>query len=217
MIFDSADTNRWTVTLTSAAGQNLQGDQVAAWLAFGTDLNPHSAIVPLEPLTPLASIASGTSLAGGAASGGRIFLVGREPLLDMVSPAWFRLYGHPGTRYEIDGSLALGSGSSWTNLSTFVLPGRFLDVTNLLPSVPTAFFRAVELEPSGPWLELWPSSPSLTLRLHGSPGTTYDLLRATNLLGPWLPSGSMSFTNSLLLSPWTNRGEPAQFFRLERH
>jgi hypothetical protein len=72
------------------------------------------------------------------------------------------------------------------------------------------------LEPSLPWLELWPSLPFLTLRFHGTPGTSYDLLRATNLLGPWLSSGSVSFTNSLLTNPWTNQGEPAQFFRLQR-
>lgn len=234
MTSDPSGSNRWTLTLASSAGQNLQGDQTVAWLTFGTDSNLHSAIVPLLATVPSASINSGASLAGGVAVGTRVFLVGREPILDMASPASLRLYGHPGALYGIDASLALGSGSSWTNLSTFILPGRAMDLTQLLPGAPKAFFRAaelepgastqpaafirtVELEPSVPWLELGLSSPFLTLRLHGTPGTTYDLFRATNILGPWLPFGSVNFTNSILTNPWTNQGEPAQFFRLERH
>jgi hypothetical protein len=208
--------NRWDVTLTSGAGENLLGDQVVAWMSFGTDTGEHSAIAPVLVSSNLALTKQGLTLGKGTAYGGRVFVVGREPLLDLIAPDWLRLYGHSGAVYGLDGRLAFGTGSSWTNLATFTLAGRFTDLNHLLPPVPTAFFRAVELEAALPWLELAPAWPVLTLRLHGTLGTRYDLLRTTNLLGPWLPSGSVNFTNSLMTKPWTNQGEPALFFRLRK-
>jgi len=67
-----------------------------------------------------------------------------------------------------------------------------------------------------PRLELARAGPEFALRAHGTPGISAQLLRATQLEGPWLPALPVTFTNALHTIPVPNRDEPAQFFRLHR-
>ena len=56
----------------------------------------------------------------------------------------------------------------------------------------------------------------LELQAHGAPGISCQLLRASQLPGPWLPAEPVTFTsNAQLLRP-PDTSEPAQFYRLLR-
>jgi len=67
-----------------------------------------------------------------------------------------------------------------------------------------------------PGLELSRGLSGLELRGYGAPGISCQLLRASRLDGPWLPTQPVTFTTSVqtLRAPGTS--VPAQFFRLLR-
>ena len=56
----------------------------------------------------------------------------------------------------------------------------------------------------------------LELQAHGAPGISCQLLRASRLPGPWLPTEPVTFTNNVQLLRAPDTSEPAQFFRLLR-
>jgi alpha-tubulin suppressor-like RCC1 family protein len=67
-----------------------------------------------------------------------------------------------------------------------------------------------------PGLEIIRGDSSLELRAHGTHGVPCQLLRATNVTGPWLPTSPFSFTNSMQQLSVPNSSAAAQFFRLLR-
>jgi hypothetical protein len=56
----------------------------------------------------------------------------------------------------------------------------------------------------------------LGLQGEGAPGISCQLLRASELPGPWLPAGPVTFTNRVQRLRSLEISEPAQFFRLLR-
>lgn len=73
-------------------------------------------------------------------------------------------------------------------------------------------------QPNMPALRLALSRNTSTLMLQagGARGISCQLLRASNVSGPWLPSGPVTFTNEMQLLRTIDVVEPAQFFRLLR-
>ena len=67
-----------------------------------------------------------------------------------------------------------------------------------------------------PRLELSRGMSGLGLQAHGAPGISCQLLRASRLPGPWLPTQPVTFTNTVQLLRAPDTSEPAQFFRLLR-
>jgi len=56
----------------------------------------------------------------------------------------------------------------------------------------------------------------LELQAHGAPGISCQLLRASQLPGPWLPAEPVTFTNNVQLLRAPDTSQPAQFYRLLR-
>ena len=67
-----------------------------------------------------------------------------------------------------------------------------------------------------PWLELSRDVSGLALQAHGVPGISCQLLRASRLTGPWLPTQPVTFTNAVHQLRPPDTSEPAQFYRLLR-
>ncbi len=65
-------------------------------------------------------------------------------------------------------------------------------------------------------LELSRGTSVLELRAYGAPGISCQLLRASQLPGPWLPTQAVTFTNSVQLVHLGDTSASAQFFRLLR-
>jgi hypothetical protein len=79
-------------------------------------------------------------------------------------------------------------------------------------------FLTLTRQPSTPahGLELTRGLSGLELRGHGAPGISCQLLRASRLDGPWLPTQPVSFTNTVQLLRAPDTSAPVQFFRLLR-
>jgi alpha-tubulin suppressor-like RCC1 family protein len=67
-----------------------------------------------------------------------------------------------------------------------------------------------------PRLELSCGMSGLELQARGAPGISCQLLRASQLPGPWLPNQPVTFTNSVQPLRAPDTSAPAQFFRLLR-
>jgi hypothetical protein len=67
-----------------------------------------------------------------------------------------------------------------------------------------------------PRLTLSRGLSGLELQAEGVPGISCQLLRASGLPGPWLPTGPVTFTKDLQWLRAPDASEPAQFFRLLR-
>jgi hypothetical protein len=103
------------------------------------------------------------------------------------------------------------------------LPGTFRTVPSGLSNVvaiAAGYVHSVALvqQPKVPMpkLELSRGTSELSLRAHGAPGISCQLLRASELLGPWLPAEPVTFTNHMQWLCPPDASAPAQFFRLLR-
>ena len=68
-----------------------------------------------------------------------------------------------------------------------------------------------------PRLALSRGMSGLELQAQGAPGISCQLLRASRLPGPWLPTEPVTFTNHVQWLRPPDISEPAQFFRLLRN
>lgn len=209
--------NRWTATLTARAGQNLQGDQTIARLSFTTDPDPHSTIVPLSLGSVAGTLGNGSRLSRASATGGRVIIVGQEPVLEphRAPQPIITLYGHPGASYAVECKTNLSSSTAWTRLFTLQLIGRSMVTPALDISAPLIVYRGVEVTGAGPWLAVQSvRDPIYTFLLQGRSGSQYFIQTSTNLMDhPWEDIFIFNLTNSSKAFDWTNQGEPKRFFR----
>lgn len=188
-----------------------------ATLDFLTRSNYHSAIVSLSAGQLLAGESTGRLISNGSVSGGRVIVIGREPVLDIKGgmPLQLTLYGRPGATYSLLANTNL-STSVWTEFLRFVLANRSFITTPTNTSAPASFYRALELKAEPPGLVLRQvGGPLFNLQLSGWPGVLYGLETATQLnVGTvWSPLTQFTMTNTTQIIPWTNVGEPKRFFR----
>jgi hypothetical protein len=94
-----------------------------------------------------------------------------------------------------------------------------LTLTNMVAiAAGQTHFLALRRQPTVPTprLELSRVNSGLKLQARGAPGISCQLLRASGLSGPWLPTEPVTFTNSLQWLRAPDAAAPAQFFRLLR-
>ncbi|MBI5386506.1 MAG: DUF11 domain-containing protein, partial [Verrucomicrobia bacterium] len=141
--------NQLALRCESWPGAALQGQFQLARLAFDALPVEHSAIVPLRA-SALTGGRDGTPPAlRGAVISGRVFLVGREPLLDAAlatnGARWFTLYGQMGRRYVIEASTNLLLPDGWGEVSLVQLSAPHEIVGPVAPVAPAVFYRAREV------------------------------------------------------------------------
>jgi hypothetical protein len=210
--------NSAAVQLSAAANNSLAGNQVIAQLHFTADTNQHSEIVSLSPDGVNAIQAGGRELTNGLAEGGRVFLIGTEPLLDISSvtggAAQLVLFGPSGNSYQIQFKTNLVNGSDWAPLGSYTLTTPYLPFT-ALGAGPEGFYRALQLTGAGPHLMLIPSANgSWGLYLSATPGQAYIIdSRSLTPGAVWVPGTVFQVTNALQnLGPLVSPG-PGRLFR----
>jgi hypothetical protein len=139
--------NRYEARFHRGGGAFLQGDFILGQLAFGAGSNERSEVVWLRAESLTGARASSAAPLTGGVSPGRVYVLGREPILD-AAPATNRqlaltLYARTGERYALERRPDLNSPEVWlpdseitpTDLKT-PLPLRPLDH-------PQEYFRAL--------------------------------------------------------------------------
>jgi hypothetical protein len=209
--------NRWRYQFSVKPGQTLQGVMTLAQLRFVAQSNAHSAIVPLQLLAADGLRPDGTTLPNPGTFGGRLFLVGPEPLLDIGRGPILTLYGHPGTACGLQYRTNLSTGSLWTDFSRFTLSGRFQRLTNAPAAGNIMFYRAYEIPPFSLGIHS-AGGQVLTLTLTGQAGAQYWLQTATGLsvATPWMDLFPLLLTNPTQSVLWTNLGEAERIFRVRQ-
>ncbi|MCX6902526.1 MAG: hypothetical protein NTW03_03430, partial [Verrucomicrobia bacterium] len=132
-----------------------------AWLSLAST-NPAPSLAPGETnrvtLLPTALsgvTGSGLAISSGAAAGGRIFIIGREPILDAGLGAdgspLLTLYGLPGHFYAIEARANLTGPGVWSKVGENDLAGTSASLA--MPSMAgSVFYRASEMP--GPALSI---------------------------------------------------------------
>ena len=179
--------NQSQIHFLAHAGQTLRGDRSIARLVFGTDTNEHSAIVPLLAAGLTSVLANGEAITNGAAFGGRVFLIGREPILDAypgsnLAPQLV-LYGQPGKTCAVETNLVPGNANSWGRCVVVTLTGTTTNVGGLRSDSPVAFYRAVELS-AQPSLAILVEAGNKDVRvsLRGAAAPGYELQSSEDLI-----------------------------------
>jgi hypothetical protein len=213
--------NLYSLNLVLNPALSPGNQRILAQLGFLSMPQTHSVIVPLG-LSQL----SGTQSDGSAAAkpgtlNGRVFVIGKEPLLDAwLEPDFSRkltVYGKPGSSYEIDFTTNLLGGHwqygwHWPMTNTFMA----FDANDALRQV---FYRAEEFSANPPILELNSRTPTnVVLLMYGQNGTNYVIMTGTNLAGTasWTPLVGFTLTNSFQFISAGAETNKQQFFRAKR-
>ncbi len=152
--------NRFQLQFASRDDASLQGSLALARLAFQAVPAEHSAIVPLTAQSLVGWLRDGRTLDRGAAGAGRVFVIDREPIVDLQRAtnglAVLSVYGLPGQRYALASATNLAAAPVWTAVRDLVLPEAGNWTGEWALAAPQGFTRALEI-----------SGASLSVRLTG--------------------------------------------------
>ncbi|MBE0545906.1 MAG: pre-peptidase C-terminal domain-containing protein, partial [Verrucomicrobia bacterium] len=140
--------DRFNVQFDKQSGALLQGNLTLGQLGFAAVPHESSAIAELRGESLQGVRADSLQTVDGQAGLGRVFIVGREPILD-AAPAGagevaLTLYGHPGKVYTLEHTTGLGGAISWGFDSLVTATGLRTDLPLRPASGPIKFFRALE-------------------------------------------------------------------------
>ncbi|MCW5556084.1 MAG: hypothetical protein KIS67_28500 [Verrucomicrobiae bacterium] len=140
--------DRFNVQFDKQSGALLQGNLTLGQLGFAAVPDESSAIAVLRGESLQGVRADSLQSVEGQAGLGRVFIVGREPILD-AAPAVggqvaLTLYGHPGQVYTLERTVAVGGAPSWSFDSLVTAVGLRTDLPLRPASGPIEFFRALE-------------------------------------------------------------------------
>ena len=142
------------IEFTSRTDDFLQGELLLGHLKFNAPAGPHSSVVPLAVSSVRASLNGGGVSGDGRGLGGRVFVIGNEPILDAGVSSnrslYLTLYGWPERRYRVESSLALTSAPEWMLLTEIPMANSYALIENLDGTGPLQLFRATELVASLP-------------------------------------------------------------------
>jgi hypothetical protein len=213
--------NLYSIKLVLNPALSLGNQRILAQLGFLASPQTHSTIVPLVVAQLSGTQTDGSAAAKPGTANGRVFVIGKEPLLD----AWLgtnfsrklTLYGNPGSSYELDFTTNLPGGNwqfGWHSPMTNTFAA--FDADGALPQV---FYRAVEFSADPPILELNSYAPTnLVLLLYGQKGANYMMMTGTNLADTtsWTPLVGFTLTNSFQFISAGGETNQQQFFRAKR-
>ena len=210
----------YQVRMETGLGQSLVGNRPIAVLGFAATDNSTSSIVRVH-VSSIVGRAGGISITNGSASDGRIFFLGREPLLDMArgvrgNPQLF-LFGRPGGSFLVEARTNLGAGSAWIRIARVPLTNSTHPVPIASQGEPAVFYRAAEFFADPAELDVPRVDAGVFgFTLYGLAGITYQVQSSTNPLAPasWLPLRSVQLTNSFQAIQDTNVPGPIRVFRV---
>jgi RHS repeat-associated protein len=199
----NASSSQTFFSVSTKSGQTLQGPALVGAINFSALPGP-SAFVPLA-LTNLAGTQSDSSSVGNAfGQAGRVVVIGAQPLMeawiDTNAVRMLRVYGNPGSSYQIASSTNLAT-TNWQEAWRVPLTNLFENFT-VNQTAPRIFYNSWEFFADPPILELnAPLGSNPTLLMYGLRGTNYAADQNTNLASPnawvtftnFVPTGSFQF------------------------
>ena len=146
LAFEPVAAGRYRVRFDFDPARVFTGTRDIASLRLQSQKAGKSAIAPLKLGALLGQRATGQWLTDGQGENGRVFIIEKEPLLDIDygSPGRVSLvlYGLPGHRYRIQAGGALGKAGSWKNESIISLIGTYEQFEAPDIHAPNLFIRA---------------------------------------------------------------------------
>ncbi len=115
--------NRFQVQLVAAPGEILQGNRTLAEFRFRTAELPRSALLFLQPHQIRGLRSGGEAVPSGRGLGGRVILLGTEPVLELLpsDPTRLQIHALPGENYRLEATLDLrdAATTSWQSVQEF--------------------------------------------------------------------------------------------------
>jgi RHS repeat-associated protein len=141
----SISSTQSVICFSNYPGQFLIGTQEVANLIFFAVSNQTSAFIPLRISDVHAFGANGVSINNVFVQGGRVVVIGEQPLLEAIisgsGEEQLTVYGHPDTTYRIDKTVTL-QPPIWSEVVQITLTNLFRTVTNPVPNHPVEYLRA---------------------------------------------------------------------------
>ncbi len=139
--------NQYQLQFQSQSNARLQGAFNMATLAFGTTASTNSAIVTLKGQSLSGSRGTSPIPVTGIVNGGRVFVIGNQPLLDAHESSnqnlALTIYGLPGNSYSLESMPHLASTNGSAVVSTFNVTALKTDLPLLPMQQQAQFFRAL--------------------------------------------------------------------------
>jgi hypothetical protein len=220
-ILQPLGTNQYVVSLALNPALSPGISRTLAQLGFKAVLQTNSAIVPLG-LSQLSAVQTDGQFAPKpGAFGGRVYIIGSQPLLD----AWLgtnadrmlTIYGNPGASYQIAYNTNL-LGTNWLTAWRVPMTNQYA-VFSADQKSPLIFYRARDFSANPPILELGSSGPTnIELLVYGQKGSNYMVMVGTNLshTSEWTPMAGFTMTNSFQFINTGGTTNPVMFFRAEQ-
>ncbi|MEO6036575.1 MAG: putative Ig domain-containing protein, partial [Verrucomicrobiota bacterium] len=144
--------NRFDIQFRGQLNAPLQGDLKLAQLGFATVTNEHSAVGYLKGEFVQGLTGSASTLLNGSIGNGRIFIIGREPILDSAATTNRRIaltiYGLPGKRYAKERHLGLNKTNTWDFVDAVTVDANKTELPPFQMGNEMEFFRLYELPES---------------------------------------------------------------------
>ena len=122
------------------------GERLVAWLYLDTQAAGASSIATLHVADLTGSRYSGSQASGADARPGRLFIVEREPLLDVAreqEDAILTLYGVPGAHYRLESTPSLRPPLVWSKVQSLPLTDDFAVLRRAVSANHTEYYRVV--------------------------------------------------------------------------
>jgi hypothetical protein len=220
-ILQPVGSNQYAISLALNPALNPGTSRALAQLGFTAGPLTDSAVAFLEISQLSASQANGQSAPKPGAFGGRVFIIGREPLLDAWlgtnSSRMLTLYGNPGASYQIAYSTNLMT-TNWVPVWRVPMTSEY-SIFGADQASPQIFYRAWEFSANPPILELNSfAQTNFEMLVYGQRGSNYMIMTGTNLsnINSWTPMAGFTMTNSFQFINAGGATNPVLFFRAEQ-
>lgn len=213
--------NQYAITLALNPALSPGTSRTLAQLGFTAVAQTNSAIAKLLLPQISAVQADGEIAAKPAAYGGRIFVIGQQPLMDASlgnnGSRVLTIYGKPGSSYQIGYNTNLEM-ANWVPLGRLPMTNQS-SVVSPDQSAPQIFYHAFEFVADPPIIDLNSvTSTNLGLLLYGATGSNYILQASTNLslTNGWLSASALTLTNSFRFLGAGSPTNSGLYFRVKR-
>jgi hypothetical protein len=141
----------YLLSLKVRPGQPMQGEKVAAVLAFEIPVTANSAFVPLRMGTVTGHTPDGRLLKDRPGRSGRVVVVGSDPLLEAAlagdGARSLTVYAKPGSSYAVEYAADMKGTGGWNRLPQKLAPIQLATPMQLPnPGFPVVLYRAVKLQ-----------------------------------------------------------------------
>lgn len=144
----ATDTGRYRVRLQVSPGEFKPGTLELGQLEWSTTATVPSAIYPVQPDGIDGLKVGGGDVAAPLANPGRLAVVNREPLLELIGGQGrgeLHLYGLPGRKYRLESAVNFSAAGPWTLLREVTVTAFPEVITAINLVSPRAFFRVKEI------------------------------------------------------------------------